>query len=110
MAKNTGEKHCLRDRDSYNRPFVDVSWAHNCTHGDSMELFETARGHCEIQNKRVEIQMMRMRQPRQKRAVLTPVRCDGSESCEKSVFCRLVNPLTTRLPVKMDAASDSEAS
>lgn len=75
-----------------------------------MELFEKATGHCEIQNKQVEILMMRIKKQKQKGATLTPMRCHSSNACAKSVFCRFVNPLTTRLPVKLGAPSEAEAS
>lgn len=73
-------------------------------------MFEKVTGHCEILGKEVEIFMVRLKKGKKKEATLTPVRCQCSSQCAKSVFCRFVNPLTTRLPVKLDTASEAEAS
>ena len=32
--------------------------------------------------------------------------CDNSRTCEKSLFCRFVNPLTTRVPLEVAAAEE----
>lgn len=74
-----------------------------------MELFEKVAGHCEIRDKEVEILMVKLKKGKGARAgVLTPVRCQSAAECAKSSFCRFVNPLTTRIPVKMDPEKDTK--
>ncbi len=76
-----------------------------------MDLFEKVRGHCEIRGTDVEILMVTLKKTKQKEATKTPVRCQSAAECPKSSFCRFVNPLTTRLPVKIEvAAGKAEAS
>ena len=72
-----------------------------------MELFEKVSGHCEIRNAVVEVLMVKLKKSKQKTATLTPVRCQSSSECPRSAFCRFVNPLTTRIPVKLDTAGGS---
>lgn len=64
-----------------------------------MELFEKARGRCEIRGMDVEILMVTLKKTKQKEGTKTPVRCQSASECPKSSFCRFVNPLTTRIPV-----------
>lgn len=77
-----------------------------------MDLFDRKRGYCEIQDAFVEILLLKQKKNRQKNPAPAPVRCQNSAACPKSVFCRFVNPLTTRLPVDFSRpeADPAEAS
>ncbi|MDR1612694.1 MAG: hypothetical protein LBT97_07910 [Planctomycetota bacterium] len=77
-----------------------------------MELFDRKRGYCEIHGAFVQILLLKQKKIRQKSPAPIPVRCQNSPACGRSVFCRFVNPLTTRLPVDFSRpeADPAEAS
>ena len=41
-------------------------------------------------------------------ATVRPISCDHVSRCQKNVFCRFVNPLTTRLPFDPAVAAVAE--
>lgn len=75
-----------------------------------MELFDKVVGYCEIRGAEVEIVLVKMKGGRRKTATPLPLRCQGAAQCAKGSFCRFVNPLTTRLPVDIQAALGKNAS
>lgn len=64
-----------------------------------MSPFNSVSGFCGIQNKNVEVLMIKLKTKQKKNDAMTPVRCQNASECPKSSFCRFVNPLTTRMPV-----------
>ncbi len=72
-----------------------------------MELFEKVAGHCEIRDCKVEILMVTLKKGKNKEGVKTPIRCQSAAECPRSSFCRFVNPLTTRVPVNIDAPAEA---
>lgn len=74
-----------------------------------MELFEKVSGHCQLRDKDVEILFVKLKKGKQKEGVRTPLRCQSSNECPRSSFCKFVNPLTTRIPVDLGTGDNKPA-
>ena len=74
-----------------------------------MDLFDRSKGFCEIRRSEVEILMVKMRKAKGGDNALTPLRCQSAAECPKSSFCRFVNPLTNRLPVRFSGQPEKPA-
>ena len=69
-------------------------------------MIEHCRGFCEVKNQIVEIMVNKQKNTKTKQLMLTPLRCLQAGGCPRTTFCKMVNPLTTRLPVNLDANND----
>jgi hypothetical protein len=64
--------------------------------------------HCTEKDIEVEAIVEEKKAPRGGEARYAFLRCSGAAACDKSTFCRFVNPLTTRNPLEL--AKDSSES
>ena len=59
-------------------------------------MIVTKMAHCESCGETVEVTL---NQPAKLRAAPVPLKCSRMGRCPRTAFCRLVNPLTVRMPV-----------
>lgn len=62
-------------------------------------MFDKVSGHCRIRESEVEILFVKLKKAKAKAGARTPVRCQSSNECPSSAFCKFVNPLANHIPV-----------
>lgn len=67
--------------------------------------------YCTLKETNVEAMVMEKRQGRGANATTTdmPLSCQNAKSCERTTFCRFVNPLTTRVPLTPEQPKNTPA-
>ncbi len=66
-----------------------------------MEMFEKVSGHCQVRELDVDILFVSLKKGKTKQGAKTPIRCQSSNECPRSTFCKFVNPLTNHIPVDL---------
>lgn len=66
---------------------------------------------CTEKNMEVEALVQEKKSGRGSAATVSyaPLTCQNAKNCERTTFCRFVNPLTTRIPLTMPQASNITA-
>ncbi|MCD8352387.1 MAG: hypothetical protein LUC93_17420 [Planctomycetaceae bacterium] len=74
-------------------------------------MFDKVSGHCRIRESMVDILFVKLKKAKAKAGAKTPIRCQSSNECPRSVFCKFVNPLANHIPVDFaDGTGTAEAS
>ncbi len=69
-------------------------------------MIVTESGLCEVRNERVRLTLNK---PARGAAPAIALACSHMRTCPRTAFCRLVNPLTVRVPVRFGALGPAAA-
>lgn len=68
-------------------------------------MFEKIAGQCQLRGETVEVLFVDLK--KSGKSSKTPVRCMSAGACEKSAFCKFVNPLSNRIPVDFSGTAEA---